>query len=710
MLNSHHDDISTAASLQVILLGLTFLAAVTFRHWFWGVDFVYAEPYKQLWMASLITFALLLTPFMRLHSRSRESHRAWILTVPFIATLPGALLHQWQWNYNVSAEWLNTGLPFAWALLWISVWHDPREGARNTVFLLVTAAVITLGWSYVEWALVEGFLRPPATNFGNQNYAANFLILVFPFFLVLAHQRVLERRWTWLGLALATAIVLLVMLRTRAAVAGWLVASYIALGFWMKTHPTSRRIWFAWWLLPVTSIVIIILLSLFYWELAVKVRYLELVGPHAWYSRTFPWLVGWQSVLEAPWLGHGPGSSWALFNGFVDKLPETMAVATNTDYAHIHNDYLESLQEGGVLGLLAYLSAWGWITWLALRVACDPARSTMDRGLSGAAAYGLLAWHFHSLAEVAARMPVNRLALFAVGTIVLMLSSRETVPHESGSNAQKSFVWLPITGAFLALMISGAALWKEIPRQRDAFMAIRSPEIVMQDTYWQNRIDTQTDSAEALYDRIRFKLFNQGTSQGVSDLLERMNHIIPGFRQDKSLQLFRYLAEHKNGDMDPDAVGTLIRNARAGAERYYPVVEHIAAQYAARTQQPELLLEVLEDRLFREALHWRIARANHRENVLVRVDTEGSGFAMSYDNQGHLLFVMGMPQLRMLIAIASGQLPQREAAKQLATVSAKVRAQQEPTPNFMRNMEKLAQAYVEDLAILSEQPAVRGIR
>lgn len=695
------------ACAQELLLGLALLSVIGFSNWFFGVDFRYAEAPKQLWAMGGLTLALLPAMFARPALNLRE---IWILPLPFVATFPGAFAHQWHWNYNVYAEWINTGLAFSWVLLWTQLWRNPRIGAQRAMLLLVAGVGMTLLWSVaewvlhiVEWGVSKGF-APPATNFGNPNYAANFLILVFPFIMVLGRQRMLGRRWPWTVLAVATIVVLFLLLRTRAALMGWMIASYLALALWMKTRSVGRRAWIAWWSLPILFTAAIVVLSLFYWELAAHFRYLELVGPHAWYTRTYPWMVGWRSVLESPWIGYGPGASVSLFHGFVDQVPETVAVATGGDYLHIHAEYLEWLQEGGILGLTAYLLVWGWIIWRAVRMALDVQRDRAERWLAGAAAYGLLAYHLHSLVEVAARMPANRMALYAVGAMVLMLSVRQR-PAENNAKEVAVSWWMRLAPATM-LLLTGFALWKEIPRQRDTFMAAHSPERVEQDPYWRNRIDYGSDSIEAIYQRIIYKLYDQKDAQGVADLFDRMERRIPGFREDKFLRLFHYLVEHQAGGSKPAELGALLRRARAGSERYWPAVEHFSAQYAAHSQQPELLLEVLEDRLFRAGILFRVARADRRQDVRVRVDTEGSGFAMSYDSQGRLTFLMGMPQLRLLMEIASERMSEEEASRRIAAVPAKVRAQQEPVAGFRAALEAMALDYIRYFAVLARPPKI----
>jgi len=691
-----------SAYAQKVLLGSALLLAISLGHWVPGMEFSYTEPAKQLGAMSALLLALLVALFIRPASHLPSTG---VLLLPFLATLPGAFLHQWQWNYNIHAEWINTGLAFAWVLLWTQLWKDTQTGIRWAVLLLVAGVLMTLSWSAAQWIFVEKFNAVPATNFGNQNHATNFLILIFPFILALAQQRTLGRYRFWIGLAVAVVLSLVVMLQTRAALMGWALSSYLALGLWMWTGKHRRLAWFAWWLLPVLFIIAVSLLALFYWELADRFRLLQLAGPHAWYSRTFPWMVGWQSVLDSLWLGHGPGASWSLFHGFIDKLPETTAVASATDYQHIHNEYLEWLQEGGILGLLTYLTVWGWIIWTAIRIALNTHRDTADRLWAGAAAYGLLAYHLHSSVELAARAPANRMALFVVGAIVLMLASRRNAEEEPVALENKRVSYGNRISPVIVVFLAGFSLWNEIPRQRDVFMTRTSPEFVAQSPYWRHRIDHESTSVEALYRRVLHKLHKQKEPEGTAALLDKMERLIPGFREEKFLRFFLYLIEKRAGGPDPEQILLLLKEMRNGNERYLPQVDYFSAQYAAHSQQPELLLEVLEDRLFRMGLSARIAMADRRKGVRVRVDPEGNEFSIVYDGRSELALVMGLPQLRMLMEMIAVQMDEDAVMQKIASVPTKIRARQELTGNLKDALEGMVWDYLHNLAFLARPPS-----
>jgi O-antigen ligase len=681
------------ACLTLGALTVTFLAALLSTHSILGQQwFYYAEPLKQSLLVAGAVFALMASVFVRPQGRLPA---LWLLALPFLAALPGAFLHSGQWNYHAYAEIINTGLALAWVALWFYAWRDRNIAAQKAAWLLALGVALTVLWSMTQWALA-GFSGAPATNFGNQNYASNFVILAVPFVFYQAFVSAGRARRVWLAIGVVSVLALFVVFQTRAAILGFAIASFAMLAVWMGVKHARRSLWLAWWTPVVLFLLAVWVLSQFYWQLAAEYRFLQLAGPHAWYPRTFPWMIGWQSVLDAPWLGHGLGASWSLFSTFQDTVPEVFAVATSTDYLHIHSEYLEWAQEGGALGVATYLLVWAWVAWNALRIALNATLDTATRALAAAALYGLIAFHLHSLVEVSARMPVNHLALIITGAIVMSLKPRAT-PTDTPAVSRWTYLF-----PALALLPVAWALTVELPRQHDTFMAINAPALIEQDTLWRNRINN-SDSVEALYHRAIYKLYTRRDTTEVTELLDRIERRIPKFRELEYLRFHSYLLERQGQSIDLQKLGAMLNTARQNS-RYLPIVEHFSAQFGAHSGNRELLLEVLEDRLFRAAIAYKVALADRREDVRLRVDTNGSGFAMSYSQDKKLTFLMGMPQLDLLMAIASETMTETAAFNRLSEVPLKIRVSEEPTPGFKEALTNLSKDYVLGFAVLVAPP------
>jgi O-antigen ligase len=669
-----------------------FFAALLLSHSVFGYQwFTYAEPLKQVVLALGVSvawgFAVLTRPASSMPS-------LWWLAIPFAATLPGALLTGGRWTYHGYSEVINTALALTWCVLWFYAWRDRLQAARMAARVLAVGAALTVLWAGVQWG-VAGFSGAPPTHFGNQNYASNFVILTAPFMFYWAYVAQGRTRWLWLTLGVLSALALLFVFQTLATILAFAIAAYLMAGVWLRVRQASRTAWWLW-LTPIALFVVAVtLLNLYYWQLAAEFRYLQLAGPHAWYPRTYPWMVGWLAVLDAPWFGHGPGSSWSLFNAFQAGVPEVFAVATSTDYQHIHNDYLEWLQEGGALGLVAYLALWAWILWRGVRVVVDSLRETTERALAAAAVFGLIAYHFHALVEVSARMPVNRLALFVTGAIVLGLTLKPRLSLSEGSR------WRYAASGLL-LGVSAWALSIEIPRQHATFVAMNAPALMNNDAQWRYKIE-QSDSVEAMYLRVTQKLYQFRDPSGTNELLDRVERRIPSFRETEFLRFYAYVYENQGKPADLAKIKSLLENAR-NHSRYLPIVEHFSAQFAAHSGDHELFLEVLEDRLYRASIAYQVGLADRRAAVRVRVDPNGDGFAMIYGEGGKLTFLMGMPQLKLLMEIASEKLTREAATVAIQQIPAKIRAAKEPVPGFKGRLDALARDYILGFPVLSEPP------
>jgi len=77
------------------------------------------------------------------------------------------------------------------------------------------------------------------------------------------------------------------------------------------------------------------------------------------------WRIAWAMFLEAPLVGHGPGTFAAAFRQFV--TPEFVALnkSAMVSQAHAHGNVLHVLATTGLVGL----AAWGLLAWTAWRLA-----------------------------------------------------------------------------------------------------------------------------------------------------------------------------------------------------------------------------------------------------------------------------------------------------------------------------------------------------
>ena len=76
--------------------------------------------------------------------------------------------------------------------------------------------------------------------------------------------------------------------------------------------------------------------------------------------------VGYAAVRERPLLGWGPENFSVIHERYVSAR---ISALSETSFDRAHNKLLEEATTTGILGLLAYLSLWGWLLWAFLRQA-----------------------------------------------------------------------------------------------------------------------------------------------------------------------------------------------------------------------------------------------------------------------------------------------------------------------------------------------------
>ncbi|MFM8469984.1 MAG: O-antigen ligase family protein [Limisphaerales bacterium] len=113
------------------------------------------------------------------------------------------------------------------------------------------------------------------------------------------------------------------------------------------------------------------------------------------------WKVAWDTALNRPLLGSGPGTFYAVYRQAKPPAAEMARLA--------HNDYLQQASDSGVIGLLAF-GGFIWASLLRLR------QRTREDWLWFAVWLGLLGWAMQSFVEFALYIPALAwLAFFLFG-------------------------------------------------------------------------------------------------------------------------------------------------------------------------------------------------------------------------------------------------------------------------------------------------------
>ncbi|MDZ4812153.1 MAG: O-antigen ligase family protein [Pseudomonadota bacterium] len=123
---------------------------------------------------------------------------------------------------------------------------------------------------------------------------------------------------------------------------------------------------------------------------------------------------------ERPWFGHGPGSFRLLF-------PAVKPESVGLFYEHAHNDYVQTLVERGLFGLVLFLIATASLLFAALQ-ALRLRGDSLARGLALATIAASVAFGLHSLVDFNLQIPAN-LFWFQVCLLLGALSHALPVPR-----------------------------------------------------------------------------------------------------------------------------------------------------------------------------------------------------------------------------------------------------------------------------------------
>ncbi len=91
-------------------------------------------------------------------------------------------------------------------------------------------------------------------------------------------------------------------------------------------------------------------------------------------ERFYRWVAGYYMVLEKPWLGFGPASFYSAYHSYVDRHFTTY-VSDNPEHSGMHNYYLMTAVEQGLIGLGIFL-----ILLIAVLVFGEQLYHKMERG------------------------------------------------------------------------------------------------------------------------------------------------------------------------------------------------------------------------------------------------------------------------------------------------------------------------------------------
>lgn len=299
-------------------------------------------------------------------------------------------------------------------------------------------------------------------------------------------------------------------------------------------------------------------------------RLLDAVQSPAWAlgPRTIAWKVSWDLFLRSPIFGNGLGS---LYPHSFTGMPVHFRVHCFTPgFKHAHNDYLEILQDAGLLGLALYLLIMIFTLVFLLKVIRDKERSLSLRVTAASVFSGIIGMMANAAIDVAPRMAVTQVSFFFLMGLAAALILMETRGHalaEGGGLWRKGFIGLGRKGmrtllvGLLCVCILPSALYiltTYWPSEYYMYKAVVSRGQEHRVSFLDKAVEKNDKNIYARYQRIKEYLALLGDKVSFERFLEevsRVEEIAPGYYR---TPMYKAMGYFKKGDVR-QGVGELER-------------------------------------------------------------------------------------------------------------------------------------------------------
>lgn len=322
-----------------------------------------------------------------------------------------------------SVAWIAPARWLAWRewLLWLQAWvvfglafHAGRN--RGPIRVLV-ATFVLLAVTGVAMAAYQRFVDPgwmmlgrrqtptfedrSAGSFGIPNSLAAQLNLLLPVCLLLLFSRGVTAAQkvfcAWLAAACAVALAL------TGSRGGWLSLGLALLAWPLLGGGNWRRR--AGGAVAVVAVLAALAAGLYHFSDTARERIQPFLDGRWELSRPHVWRAGWEIWQTSPWMGTGAASFQVLFDGFRPR-------GFGDDPIWTHNEYLNTLSDYGVVGLVLWLlpifviAGVGWRAVRRLRTAPSTGAGLFGRWRWKFGIWlGLLAFALHLAVDFHLRIP-----------------------------------------------------------------------------------------------------------------------------------------------------------------------------------------------------------------------------------------------------------------------------------------------------------------
>ena len=321
---------------------------------------------------------------------------------------------------------------------------------RALVYTLIGIAVLSAFFGILRQSTqrTEGFILPflsPNAGYGqfiNRNHFAYLMEMALGLTLGLIIGRGIRREQVLIHLALVALPIwaALVLCNSRGGFLSMLALMlFLALQFTMvKSRPKGlgqeQRDGGIWWKIShakalrpllILSLIMAVFLGALWMGGEQLTSRLETVSSEMgasptgsagsdWSSRSETWRATWRLIKDHPLLGVG-------INGYWTAITQYQVVSGEWMPQQAHNDYLELLASGGIIGVALA----GWFIFLLIRGARRSLRSpdSFRHGAALGACAGLFGVAIHSLVDFGLHVTIN--ALICIALVVIAVSGSE---------------------------------------------------------------------------------------------------------------------------------------------------------------------------------------------------------------------------------------------------------------------------------------------
>ena len=425
---------------RVALLGLTILVFNSIT----GHQLYHVNTLKLFLLGIMISILWIYSGFMYALSPAR-SLISWqwglLLLIPTLGFLPGGWLNPEDSVY-FPIELITDLLIVSWAVLLVRHLVS-REDIKGMLLWLVLLSVVV-----VLWVASQAFATHPLTgeivvysrpegSFGNVNYLAGFLAVLTPMMVVLALPELAQNQWRWgpiqrlCTIGAGSLVISAVLAYSRAAIVASFAATLLTLVLvgLMSSSPLLKRLSMLLVGVGACLIVALVVMPLVFPSVldVYPERFALLYSIDTWWPRLVPFRGAVLSIVDSPWFGWGLGASYNLNFTFMPQ--DAHLYLDNISYNHLHNEFLEMLQEGGFVGFGIWAVVIAVVVIALLRYAkrqSDAMLHLIALGIVG----GLAAFYIHGLFSVAQRMIVVNLPLYTLLGMggALLANERDNTP------------------------------------------------------------------------------------------------------------------------------------------------------------------------------------------------------------------------------------------------------------------------------------------